>query len=88
MTHLIETRVLANNRNQGVGKKKGDPLWGRLSVLHVTSAALLRTYAYLAFSETHFMLTDLGRVRAEPTARFHTSWDRMPMERETLNSTV
>jgi hypothetical protein len=43
---------------------------------------------YLACSATHFMLTDLGRVIAVPTARFQTSWDSMPIERETLKSTV
>ena len=64
------------------------PPKSRFSRPSLTACQGVSVRSYFAFFSSQSMLTDLGRVMAVPTARFHTNWDSMPMARETLKSTV
>lgn len=46
------------------------------------------TGAFAPASSNHSMSTDFGRSMASPIARLQMSWARMPMARDTPNSTV
>ena len=51
-------------------------------------AAQAGTLAFFTCLPSHSVLTDFGRVIAVPRARLSTSWERIPMARDTLKSTV